>query len=297
MPLPAALLARLAKRGIVDTKEETKAPSKPEEVEEVFAEDYDDPSKPEQIAKPQTQSVIPAQPPAVAHLSQGVIDVIGEGPVFFKTTACPNRSNPYHECVAYCKKRYGMREWDPDNDMTKRRDRMLRKFPLPEGWVEVGDFDTGRYYYWNVHTEEVSWLSPTHPKAQISRSAEVLGIVGKVGNLDSDGEEETMDTSLVGFNSEDSGSDTSLSDEEEYVDIRPKKGRGRQGYGKKDDLDPMDPAAYSDIPRGGWSEGLDQRGKAKTGVDTTASGPLFQQRPYPSPGEILRANQSLKKKK
>lgn len=49
--------------------------------------------------------------------------------------------------------------------------------------------------------------------------------------------------------------------------------------------------------RGGWSEGLDQRGKAKTGVDTTASGPLFQQRPYPSPGDILRANQGLKKKK
>ena len=52
-----------------------------------------------------------------------------------------HRSNPYHECVPYCKKRYGMREWDPDDDMTKRRDRMLRRYPLPEGWVEVGDYD------------------------------------------------------------------------------------------------------------------------------------------------------------
>ena len=46
--------------------------------------------------------------------------------------------------------------------------------------------------------------------------------------------------------------------------------------------------------RGTWSDGLDQRGKAKTGVDVTASGPLFQQRPYPSPGAILRMNQSSK---
>uniref|UniRef100_A0A0B6YR70 Polyglutamine-binding protein 1 n=1 Tax=Arion vulgaris TaxID=1028688 RepID=A0A0B6YR70_9EUPU len=303
MPLPAALQARLAKRGIVDTKiEQPKTPSKPEEVEEVFAEDYDDPSKPEPTPQPQVQPVIPSQQPVVPHLSQGIIDLVGEGPIFFKTTACPNRSNPYHECLNYCKKRYGMREWDPDSGMIKRRDRMITRYPLPDGWVEVGDYDTGRFYYWNVHTDEVSWLSPTHPKAQISRPAENLGIVGKIGNLDSDGEEEVeeeepMDTSLVELNSDDSGSDTSLSDEEEIIETKPKKGRGRQGYGKRDALDPMDPAAYSDIPRGGWSEGLDQRGKAKTGVDTTASGPLFQQRPYPSPGEILRANQGIKKKK
>lgn len=42
--------------------------------------------------------------------------------------------------------------------------------------------------------------------------------------------------------------------------------------------------------RGTWSTGLVSRGEAKTGADTTASGPLFQQRPYPSPGEILRRN-------
>lgn len=59
----------------------------------------------------------------------------------------------------------------------------------------------------------------------------------------------------------------------------------------------MDPAAYSDIPRGGWSAGLEQKGDAKTGVDTTASGPLFQQRPYPAPGAILRQNKEFTKKK
>jgi len=52
----------------------------------------------------------------------------------------------------------------------------------------------------------------------------------------------------------------------------------------------MDPAAYSEVPRGTWNTGLPDQSTAKSGVDSTASGPLFQQRPYPNPGAILRAN-------
>ena len=60
-----------------------------------------------------------------------------------------------------------------------------------------------------------------------------------------------------------------------------------------DRLDPMDPSSYSDIPRGKWSDGLNvkERGGA---ADDTASGPLFQMRPYPSPGAILKMNQEKK---
>ena len=47
MPLPAALLARPQKRGIVKEKEK-----QGDEVEEVFAEDYDDPVKEAEFAKP-----------------------------------------------------------------------------------------------------------------------------------------------------------------------------------------------------------------------------------------------------
>ncbi len=47
--------------------------------------------------------------------------------------------------------------------------------------------------------------------------------------------------------------------------------------------------------RGSWSSGLLPEG-AKTGVDTTASGSLFQQRPLPSPGAVLRANAEKTKK-
>ncbi|CAG2241830.1 NPW38 [Mytilus edulis] len=58
---------------------------------------------------------------------------------------------------------------------------------------------------------------------------------------------------------------------------------GRRNQNKKEELDPMDPASYSEVSRGSWSSGLDRGNEAKTGADTTASGPLFQQRPYPSP--------------
>jgi len=42
--------------------------------------------------------------------------------------------------------------------------------------------------------------------------------------------------------------------------------------------------------RGTWSTGLGKKNEAKTGADTTAAGPLYQMRPYPSPGAVLRSN-------
>ncbi|KAF6253034.1 hypothetical protein COO60DRAFT_1273961 [Scenedesmus sp. NREL 46B-D3] len=65
--------------------------------------------------------------------------------------------------------------------------------------------------------------------------------------------------------------------------------QGRSRAKGREEVDPMDPSAYSDAPRGGWSTGLE--GAQPKAADTTAGGPLFQQRPYPSPGSVLRANQ------
>ena len=48
------------------------------------------------------------------------------------------------------------------------------------------------------------------------------------------------------------------------------------------------------VSRGDWRVGLPKTGDAKTGVDVTANGPLFQQRPYPAPGAILRMQQAAK---
>ena len=55
--------------------------------------------------------------------------------------------------------------------------------------------------------------------------------------------------------------------------------------------------AWKYVPRRGtWSTGLQRRNEAKTGADETASGPLYQMRPYPSPGAVLRANAEARRK-
>ncbi|OWM73111.1 hypothetical protein CDL15_Pgr001225 [Punica granatum] len=78
---------------------------------------------------------------------------------------------------------------------------------------------------------------------------------------------------------------------------KPPMGRGnrrdsrKRVYSEDDELDPMDPSSYSDAPRGGWVVGL--KGVQPRAADTTATGPLFQQRPYPSPGAVLRKNAEI----
>ena len=84
---------------------------------------------------------------------------------------CPNKWNPYHTCVDYCKKRYGIKHYTPDAATEKRRRRMLKKYPLPSAWREVPDANLDRCYYWNLETDEVSWLSPAHPRSHITQSA------------------------------------------------------------------------------------------------------------------------------
>lgn len=55
------------------------------------------------------------------------------------------------------------------------------------------------------------------------------------------------------------------------------------------------PKLYFYVYRGGWSEGLSKGNEAKTGADVTAAGPLYQMRPYPNPGAVLRANAEARK--
>lgn len=49
------------------------------------------------------------------------------------------RFNRYHTCVEYCLKRWGSQKFEPPPTMLKKRDRMLKRYPLPEGWEEVAD--------------------------------------------------------------------------------------------------------------------------------------------------------------
>lgn len=152
----------------------------------------------------------------------------------------------------------------------------------------------------------VSWLPPKHPKAVICKSAATLRKEKDRPNLldtkDDDVEMAPFMPSSVAANR------SPPRDEERYQRpaampkkrsrdlekiLRTKKGR-KQYHETSDKIDPMDPAAYGTCPRGKWSSGLNP--EERTGVDSTASGPLFQQRPLPSPGEILRANQAKRRK-
>jgi hypothetical protein len=56
---------------------------------------------------------------------------------------------------------------------------------------------------------------------------------------------------------------------------------------RREEDDPMDPSSYTDAPKGRWSDGLALMTKA---ADETASGPLFQSRPYMNPSSVLQMN-------
>jgi len=276
MPLPAALLNKLKQRGIVKSEEE------------VIAESYDEPSI--RNKKVNSDSGAPG---------------------------CPNKWNPYHCCVEFCYDhwREGMPESRMDERYNLRRLRMLKRYPLPVKWREVYDPGMARHYYWNMETDEVSWLSPSHPRAVIGESAPKLAraLFEKI-----DYQKELALSKLQGQSQRGGNSRFSRSSRrDERREHREERRRSRSKSGsdsdrdeqranqervemkefdklrraKKRGIDPMDPAAYGDnVPTGKWSMGLESVTDAKTGADVTASGPLFQSRPYPAPGAILRKN-------
>ncbi|CDQ69151.1 unnamed protein product [Oncorhynchus mykiss] len=155
-----------------------------------------------------------------------------------------------------------------DNNATAREN-------LPPNWYKVIDPICGLPYYWNVESDLVAWLSPTDSTSMITKAAKMLRAeVGEDREWEREPERGRND-----------GRDRQMQRREDTAPYSKNK-RGR----RKDEMDPMDPSSYSDAPKGNWSTGLPKRNEVKTGADTTASGPLFQQRPYPSPGAVLRAN-------
>lgn len=266
MPLPPALLARLKKRGIVKASEAEPSAAGDQPEEEVIAEDYDDVSRP---------------------VGGGETRLDGPNP------GCPNKWNLYHECNAFCHKHWGAGKLKESPRTERKRLHMLRRYPLPDGWTELYDPGTGRHYYWRQGSEDVTWMPPRHPRAKISMPAE------KLRELISDADD--------GQELDSAGSEEEMPDEDEVpLPRRPRESSNprssshsrsdrRGDRSRSNDLDPMDPAAYSDVPRGKWSTGLEKSNEAKTGADTTASGPLYQMRPYPSPGAVLRMNAGNRK--
>lgn len=272
MPLPPALAARLAKRGILKPNSNLDSssgndPAPIQANEEIIAEDYD--SKPEQNVQNKDR------------YWEG-IEGVNVDPIKGHR-GCPNKSNIYHECSMFCVVKWKQGKRVPSEEYLELKRKVLELWPLPHGWEEVYDEGYGRHYFWNVHNNMVSWYPPVNPKAVITESAAHL----REERLLKEGDE---------------SDDSSESDQEVPVQPTKEKKKERRERDKEmvhhrdskrprvkdNDLDPMDPASYSDIPRGKWTAGLDTH--AKTGVDSTASGSLYQMRPYPAPGAILAAN-------
>lgn len=176
---------------------------------------------------------------------------------------------------------------------------------LPKEWKEVYDFGCGVHYYWNTSEDVVSWLPPSHPKAVISKSAAVQRkeLEALLPDLE-EGEENSI--YVEGMNIEmpiqqvekiqlepELPKPVVLAKKPKTRDlektIRSRTERRQRVDALSGALDPMDPAAYSDVPRGKWSAGLEHENE-KTGVDATVTGTSFQMRPYPSPGAVLQAN-------
>lgn len=337
MPLPPALAAKLAKRGIIkkaeaakerkaaepNTETEAKSDAQPVAAEEIIAESYDDSAQ--HATEPPNMLGVP--PP-------GIPKTI---PPYLGYSLCPNKWNVYHDCTSGCRDLWNVIK-QVDSKYDAKRVRMMAKYPLPSNWREILDQGMGRYYYWNTDNNMVSWLPPGHPKCTVSRSAAELRRLmhteraqrlaaeaagentknsdsnhsdsdSNSSDSDSEGNKKRKSTKRRRSHSVD-GSDDSNSDSDEDIPPSPpskwpnrpsspqrsRRGRSdrgaRSGRGRpsRDALDPMDPASYGECPRGSWSSGLNDRAEAKTGVDTTAGGILYQQRPYPNPGAVLRAN-------
>ncbi|KAL4607328.1 hypothetical protein ACB092_09G165500 [Castanea dentata] len=195
---------------------------------------------------------------------------------------------------------------------------------LPESWVESLDETTGHKYYYNTKTHVSQWEHPDSSQQVTSKDYDsMLPRSGADVNQDdrSSELEKCMECGGWGvglvqmwgycnhctrvlnlpqcqyLSTRSSDQQQTNNSEKPRSNWKPPMGKGskkggrKRAYAEDDELDPMDPSSYSDAPRGGWVVGL--KGVQPRAADTTATGPLFQQRPYPSPGAVLRKNAEI----
>ena len=109
-----------------------------EEVEEVFAEDYDDATFVPSAETNQPELAETDIPPAGVEPEITASEDDGRE-LIHEIVACPNKVNCYHECGVYCAERWGLKAFELVPGLQYKQQRLLRKYPLPDGWREVGD--------------------------------------------------------------------------------------------------------------------------------------------------------------
>lgn len=219
--LPAALQARLAKRGILPQATIAAPPA---------------------ITHPKKPAAAPPKPlPAPADLQPGWRCAL----------------DPEHERVFYYNLSTGVRTWIKPSTGP----------PLPPGWIEVQDANTGGSYFCSVRVGQSQWHHPSivggaavgvaprpmaHSGAASAAFIPSQSFVGpRPGYVFKRGPQG------VGYYADQPGAAP--------VEQRPVQGaQGGRSFGRRrggdnndGELDPMDPAAYSDAPRGGWAQGLE----------------------------------------
>jgi len=286
--LPAALAARLAKRGIISKKSAQQQPVKNPE-EEVFAESYDD--QDEVNTSPQ-KSRNDSNPQAPSSRFGMVTNAEAmEKMKFMGYPCCPNKWNIYHECTTYCQNHWNSKRStgpEPGSEYAVKHKAMREAIgTLPEEWQEKWDAGTGRHYYWCTRTDKVSWLPPGHPKAKITEAAShVREMIQNQIHMEPDQddlEDDSEDDEEEDEHAMDLDSDMESDHEEEErlrrnreqrkreeklekrtkdripVSLKDRGGNSKKGRDSSSGtLDPMDPSAYSDTPRGSWKSGLEK---------------------------------------
>lgn len=253
--------------------------------------------------------------------AKGVKSVVGEAEDSWE---CPNTWNKYHSCSDWCKT-----NWKTVDQKQLLIEEIFDK--IPSCWRLVPDDESGSCYFWNTNTNVVQWRcpvildkesglptpappktalldSPSNPRDSYDTSDESRGKPRDNDVARDESRSKSRDIDAMRGGPRDrtrarspppdiqmpSVDDIQMPPPPSQNRKETKRESKRYKPKQEDEVDPMDPASYSDAPRGDWHRGLPKTGDAKTGVDVTANGPLFQQRPYPAPGDILRMNAAAK---
>lgn len=237
--------------------------------------------------------------------------------------------DPASGSLYYYNEKSGKSQWDRPVEAALNSEPPSSS-PVPADWQVVLDETTGKNYYYNTKTFVSQWEHPglSHQVPLINHDDKVsgkeanenqgdqpsafkkcqgcggwgVGLVQTWGycnhctrlfNLPQ-GQLTNVQKEQQTFDTESAAGDLGNGFSKNRSNLKPPMGKGtkkdsrKRAYPEEDELDPMDPSSYSDAPRGGWVVGL--KGVQPRAADTTATGPLFQQRPYPSPGAVLRKN-------